>query len=662
MTGMGARASVSSSAPLVRVDVLGPLRLTVGDALVDVPGPKRRALLALLAMADGRAVPTSDLLEALWPAELPASARSTLQSHVSRLRGHLGPAAACLEGLSGAYRLRLDERGGGSDAADARSLMAEAKAAGDAAAARRLLNEARSLWRGVALAEFDDVHPLASWAVTLDALRRAIDEAYAAAAIASGETGEAVDVAAALVADDPLSEAAALLLMRALDAAGRPADALRAGHDHRLRVASETGLEPSRALRDLEGAIASRTSGPPRALPRPAGGLRGRASEVAAVQRLLVSERLVTVVGPGGVGKTGLAAEVAARVDRATALLLAPVTDAAAIPQALAAALDLHVLHGDVLSAGAALLAAGPQLLVLDNCEHVLAGVRDLAGTLLDRCPELTVLATSREPLGLASEQQFRLAPLPVVASHDLAGIARSPAVAMFVDRARRVRPDLSPGPDDLRLIAELVRHLDGMPLAIELAAGRLSSLGLADLHGRLDRSLDLLSDNHAVTLRRTIEWSYDLLPDREQELFRHLATFPDGFDLATAELVSSDLGLSGDAGSATAHLVDASMVELTVGLTARYRMLDTIRTFAHDRLRAAGEDHGATERFLRWTLQRAAWFAQTIDTEDEPQADALLRREVANLRAAWRLLPRRPSPRRRRGRRRRLLRRVQLA
>jgi predicted ATPase/DNA-binding SARP family transcriptional activator len=625
--------------PAVRVEMLGPLRLIVGDEVVDVPGPKRRAVLALLAAAEGRAVATADVLDALWPGGVPDSARATLQSHVSRLRGHLGPAAVLLEGSSGAYRLRLDAAGSGTDVARARSLLATAAAA-DPADAYRLLGEARLLWRGVALAEFNDVGPLAALAVTLHALRDSVERAYATAAIDAGAADEAVEVASTLVAADPLSEASVLILMRALDAAGRAVDALRAGHDHRHRLLTETGLEPSAALNELERTIAGRTRMRPTSLPRAASGLRGRDAELAAVQRLLTHQRLVTVLGAGGVGKSALAAEIAARADHVTVLPLAPITDPAAIPQTLAAALDLHVVHGDVLSACAALLGAGPQLLVIDNCEHLLPGVRDLVATLHDGCSQLTMMATSREPLRHPAEQQVRLAPLAVTSPVDRDSIARSPAVAVFVDRARRVRPDFSPDPHDLGLVGDIVRRLDGMPLAIELAAGRLSTLDLADLHARLDhRSLDLLGDGRTVTLRRTIEWSYDLLPDHEQRLFRHLGVFPDGFDLATAESVASDLGVPADAAGALAHLVDASMIDATLGDVARYRMLDTIRSFAHDRLTAADEDNAATERFLRWAVDLATWFEQTIDTDDEPLADRVLRGEIVNLRSAWRLV-----------------------
>ena len=631
---------VPTQTPAVRVDLLGPMRLVVGDEIVDVPGPKRRALLALLAVAEGRAVPIADLFDALWPLEVPDSARATLQSHVSRLRRHLGTAADLLEGLTGAYRLRLDEVGSGTDVARARVLLATAEGA-DAAEARRMLAEARSLWRGVALAEFDDVDSLAALAVSLDALHDKVERAYAAAAIDAGEADEAVEVASTLVAADQYSEAAAMLLMRALDASGRAADALRAGYDHRRRVVTETGLEPSPGFSELERTIAGRTRMRPTSLLRAASGLRGRSAELAAVQRLLTNESLVTVLGPGGVGKTALAAEVAARADQATVVPLAPITDPGAIPQALASALEVHIVHGDVLSACVALLGAGPQLLVFDNCEHLLVGVRDLIATLVHGCPQLTILATSREPLGHPAEQQVRLAPLAVTSLVNLDDLAGSPAVAVFVDRARRVRPDFSPGVDDLGRIADIVRRLDGMPLAIELAAGRMSTLGLVDLDARLDRSLDLLGDGRTVSLRRTIAWSYELLPDHEQRLFRHLGVFPDGFDLATAESVAVDLSLPADAAGALAHLVDASMIDVTLGDVVRYRMLETIRAFAQDRLTAAEEDDAATERFLRWAVDRATWFEQTTRTDDEALADRMLRREIVSLGSAWRLVRR---------------------
>jgi predicted ATPase len=367
--------------------------------------------------------------------------------------------------------------------------------------------------------------------------------------------------------------------------------------------------------------------------------LVGRDDEVAALHRLLADERLVTIAGPGGVGKTRVALEVAGRSEASTVLLLAPVTDPAAIPHALAAAMNLNVVQGDVLTACVAVLAHRADLLLIDNCEHLVDAVRDTVEVLMAGCPALSVLATSRERLGLAAEYAFRLAPLPIPGpDQDLPHV---PSVAVFLDRAARARPGPAPTPAELRTVADIVRRLDGMPLAIELAAGRLSTFSLADLHGRLDRSLDLLgggrptSDARHRTLRATVEWSYDLLTDDERWLFRQLSVFVDGVDIETAERIASELET--DPGTALAHLVDASMIDAEFGGATRYRMLETLRAYGLDRLAVAGETDPANERFVRWAVELAAWIGTVLTTEREPEADAVLRRELPNLRAAWR-------------------------
>jgi predicted ATPase/DNA-binding SARP family transcriptional activator len=618
-----------AQATAVTVCVLGPLHVWVGGAVVEIPGPKRQALLALLAEADGRPVSAERLLDALWPEDPPVSARATLQSHVSRLRAHLGPAADRLEHGPAGYRLALDGR---TDAALASSLLAEAGGA-EPRRAMELLSNARNLWRGPPLAGLDAGDELAAWSVRLDNLRSAIDSAFVAAAMAAGSVVAAVDVAQTAVAVDPLSERAALDLMRALAASGRVADALRAAYDHRRLVVEETGLEPSNEVSDLESALAgaARTTRPQ--VVRPPLRLRGRERDIAALQRLLEAERCVTVLGPGGVGKTTLATEVASRIEPATAVRLGVVPPGSDIDAALADALGLRVTRGDVLDACGALLGAGPWLLVLDGCEHVLPSVRRVASHLLAACPELTVAATSRQPLGLAVEQRLRIAPLDLSAPAAADRVDASPAVAMFVDRAHRVDPDLAVGPDELDLIVDIVRRLEGMPLAIELAAGRLSSLGLADLHARLDDALDVLEGGE-VALRQTIAWSYDLLPADEQRLLCHLSVFPDGVDIGTAEAIAADVGASPHA--ALSHLVDASMVARTGGTTTRYRQLDVVRAFAGEALAALGDSEQASARFIRWGMELTGWVDSTIGTADEASADAALRRELANLRAIW--------------------------
>ena len=369
---------------------------------------------------------------------------------------------------------------------------------------------------------------------------------------------------------------------------------------------------------------------------------------MTSVQRLLRTERLVTIVGPGGVGKTRVALELAWQAGAATVLPLAPLTDPADIPHALAAALGLREVRGDVLASCLATLGSSTRhLLVVDNCEHLLDDARELGTAVLEGCPEVSVLCTSREPLGLAAECPSRLAPLPLPASgpfsdRDALQLQHVPSVAVFLQRAARVRPGWTPGPEDLRLIAFTVQRLDGIPLAIELAAARLSTLSLGDLSTRLDRALDLLgsgrprSETRHRTLRSTIAWSYDLLTGEQQQLFRNLAVFPDGVDLGASEYVTADLGLSGDPAGALARLVDASMMQFAFDGPTRYRMLETIRAFGLDRLAAAREDAAAAERLVRWAARLADWIDASVTTVREPDADAALRRELPNLRSAW--------------------------
>jgi len=606
--------------PPVRVQVLGPLRLTVSGAPVEVPGPKRRAVLALLALAEGRTVPVDTLLDALWPAGVPESGRAALHSHVSRLRTLLGPGAAQLTTPPDGYRLSLDADD--LDLTRARTLLGR----GDLPA----LREAHALWRGVVLPDLSDVAPLAAAVEEIRRLREAVVDALVAAAVEAGEAGTVVGVAEDAHAEDPLREAAAVGLMRALAADGRAAEALRIGRAHRRRLAEETGLDPSPVLAAAEREIAGGGLGAPAppAPARPATALLGRDDEVAELRRLLAGERLVTLAGPGGMGKTRVALEIA-RLSGAPTVLLAPVAAAPELPHALAAALRLSVERGDVLDACVAVLGDRPTVLVLDNCEHLRDGVRDLVERLLTGCPRVTVLATSREPLGLPAEVVRRLGPL-----------APSPAAELFLERARRVRPGV-PTATERELVADVVRRLDGMPLALELAAGRLSGFGLADLHGRLDRALDLLggprSEARHATLRATVEWSYQLLGAAEQRLFRHLAVFPDGLALGAAERLAADVGLDGDPGVALSRLVDASMVVADFTDGTRYRMLETLRAYGLDRLAAAEETAAGRQCLCHTAVRLVGWIETGLAGAEEPAADALLRRELPTLRAAWR-------------------------
>ena len=628
----------------VRVDVLGPLQVTVDGEAVQIRGSKRRAVLTLLALAEGRIVTVDSLLDALWPTDVPDSGRQALQSQVFRLRTQLAAAAVHLQTRPDGYRLELPP--GGLDLARARAHLAAGRTMleRDPAGAYAELQRAHALWRGEVLADLTEFLPIAASVAACGHLRSDVVDALVAAAIAAGCAAQTLVLARTSLAEDPLREPAALLLMRSLAAIGSPADALQIGREYRHSLIQVTGLDPSPALDRLERDIAGGAAGPGvqrvQQVSSPTTKIIGRGGEMAALRDLMETHRLVTIVGPGGVGKTRVAAEIARR--GGTTVLLAPVTDADAIPHALASALQLTVERGDVLAACLAVLRDQPGPLVIDNCEHHLAAVRDTVAVILSTCPELSILTTSREPVGLATEHIYRMTPLEVPAR----GRERpdEPSIALFLDRAARVRPSLQVGPRELPTIGAIVRRLDGMPLAIELAAGRLSTFSLDDLLHRLDRSLDLLGgarprhDDRHRTLRATIEWSYDLLGDDERTVFRHLAVFADGVDLDTAERVVMDLVPGRDPGEVLARLVDASMIEAYFEGATRYRMLEMLRAFGVDRLSAAGEGFGAQRRFLRWAVDLTAWIGSTMTTEREPLADRALRREQPNLRAAWKL------------------------
>jgi predicted ATPase/DNA-binding SARP family transcriptional activator len=631
--------------PSLQVGLLGPLALAVDGVAIDVVGPKQRALLALLGLAEGRTVTVGYLLEALWPAAVLESGRRSLHSNVSRLRSHLGAAAGRLVTQPDGYRLDLttDEL----DLTRAQTLLASARSVDveDPARAFATLTEARALWRGPILVDLDDVYAIAAAVENATQLRRVVTDAWVASGVRAGHADEVVGVATEAVLADPLREPGVLLLMRALAATGRAPEALQAARELRRRLADEAGLDASRALDELQRTIAAGAaagaSAPRRLAVAPGPPLIGRDTEMAALNRLLAADRLVTIVGPGGTGKTSLALTVA-RGDAATIVLpLAAVADPSAVPHALASALELQVTSGDVLAAAVAVVADRPMLLVVDNCEHLLDAIRDTVDVVLTSCPATRVLATSREPLGLPTERTFRLAPLALPAPGQ--DPRRSPSVAVFLDRADRVRPDFVPGDQELEAVADIVRRLDGLPLAIELAAGRLSTFSVHDLLARLDRSLDLLGDGRPSsdarhrTLRETLAWSYELLSEDEQRLFRHLSVFVDGVPLATAERIAADLQVESDPGHALARLVDASMIEPAFDSGAtRFRMLEVVRAFGRDRLAALDERDQAELAVVSWGTELGSWLATTLTSDDEAEADATLRRELPNLRAAW--------------------------
>ncbi|WP_187438127.1 BTAD domain-containing putative transcriptional regulator [Actinomadura decatromicini] len=592
----------------MRFGVLGPVEARVGGAVAGVGGPTVRALLAMLLLDAGRVVPAERLIDGLYGAEPPSGAANALQSQVSRLRRGLGD-AALVEGRPAGYRIVA-----GEDDVDALRFERLARdgrrelAAGRHDAAAELLAEALGLWRGPALADVSAPFAEAQ-AARLEEERASVVEEYGAARLATGDAEAVVAPLRDLVDARPLRERARALLMRALHGCGRQAEALAVFEDGRRILAEELGADPSKELADVHLAILRgdrSEDGEPRAnLPAQLTSFVGRDEELRRVGKMLADGRLVTLLGPGGAGKTRLAVEAAGRERGDVCFVdLAPVAPDE-VPKALLGALGLREggmrpapggRAPDAVERVRTALDGRRVLLVLDNCEHVVASVAGLAHRLLSACPDLRVLATSREALGITGEALRPLPPLELPPEGAPAReVAAYPAVRLFLDRAEAVRPGFAVDEGNVRDVLRICRALDGLPLAIELAAARLRSLPVRDVATRLDDRFRLLSrgDRTAAprhqTLRAVVEWSWDLLDAAEQTLARRLTVFSGGFTLEAAAGVCRD----DDAADAVASLADKSLLQSD---GVRYRMLDTVRAFCAERLAEAGE----TERFER--------------------------------------------------------------
>ncbi|WP_327318101.1 ATP-binding protein [Streptomyces sp. NBC_01235] len=569
----------------MRYGILGPLDLRTDDGTpLDAGGPRPRALLTLLLLDVGHGVSVERLTDGLYGAEPPAGAGNALQSQVSRLRRRLAPHAE-IEATPTGYRLAVPP-----DAVDVHRfehLTAQGRAAlaaGDHTRAAGLLREALALWHGPALPDLPDAH---AERTRLDELRLAATQDRVEADLGLGGGPELVPELRGLLAAHPLSERLYGQLMRALHAGGRPAEALTAFEEARRTLADELGADPSPELAALHlellrGGAPGRPSVPVQ-LTR----FIGRETELARIADALSEARLVTLTGPGGAGKTRLAIETArARADATLSpspspstaredvcfVELAPLVDGARIPYAVLTALGVRegfrTPAGDGTDRLLAALEDRELLLVLDNCEHLVDDAARLSALLLASCPGVRVLATSRESLGITGEVLVPVPPLPP-----------DPAVRLFLDRARAVRPDF----EGHARVPDICAALDGLPLAIELAAARLRTLTPDELADRLDDRFRLLSRGDRSkaprhrTLRAVVEWSWDLLDEEERELARRFTAFSGGATLDAVEAVCA-LPYPEDL---LASLVEKSFLEVTEG---RYRMLETIRAFAAER------------------------------------------------------------------------------
>ncbi|MGE0878220.1 MAG: BTAD domain-containing putative transcriptional regulator [Acidimicrobiia bacterium] len=603
----------------MKVALLGPIEVRDDHGrVIELRGARQKAIVACLALHAGSFVPAERLLDEVWDTDVPQGGASALQVQISKLRKILG--ADAIESSGKSYRLTVAR-----DNVDVHRfdrLLAESRGtAGDAASSA--LTEALSLWRGDALPGLDGVPFVIAARARLDEARSAATEERFAAELAAGRHNLVADLEQ-FTSRHPLRERAWELLMIALYRSGRQAEALRAYQTARRHLADELGIEPGDSLRRTERAVldhdasldapsiqvdvtvlATRRTN----VVTPATSFVGRHRERTVVDGLLDAHRVVTLVGPGGTGKTRLAIESAlARSSRyrdgVWIVELAALREPDQIPTAIATMFGLREFEAANTGTVAPLdrifeyLAAKELLLVFDNCEHLVAPIADLVARVVAECGAIRVLATSREGLGVSGEMLWPVPPLQL-----------SDAAVLFQARAEAVAPSFEATDAARPLVEEICARLDGLPLAIELAAAKVRTYALPDLVHRLDDRFRLLTGGlrtnlpRQQTLRAVVDWSYDLLDDRERQVFNRMAVFAGGCTLDAAESVCSGGAVDAlDVAETIARLVDKSLVfPQHSGLSVRYDLLQTLAHYGRERLASSGEADDARRRHAEY-------------------------------------------------------------
>jgi predicted ATPase len=642
----------------MKIGLLGSLEVLDGDGGIRaVPGTRLQALLVVLALRCGDVVHDDILVDALWGAQGPARTVNALQRQVSTLRRVLG-GPHLVERRAPGYALALDR-----DAIDIfrfDNLAArghEAMRDGDVAGASELLHQALQLWRGDALADVAYQQFAQAEISRLAEARMVAVEARVDADLALGRDAALISELEQLVLAHPLREHLRAQLMLALARSGRQADALRSFQDARLVLGEELGLEPSRELRDLERAIllqddaivrpeAELASPLPRTnVPVPLTTMVGRHHEMDTLRPLLDAQRLVTLVGPGGVGKSRLAVEAAREwieshhVD-VWLVELAEIVSPDEIVPAIMTALDLprSANTASDMKRLVEFLKDHRAVVVLDNCEHVVAAAARIAQDLLESCAGLKIWTTSREGLGITSEVLWPVQPLPL-----------DDAVALFVERGRAADPtfdfgDSSHGGRDA--LERLCSRLDGLPLAIELAAARLRAMTIAELLSGLEDRFRLLNRGARTalprqqTLRAVVDWSYTLLFDDERSVFERLSVFGGGCSFAAARVVCADDDItSDDVAELVTRLAEKSLLSIEkdeVEGYARCRMLQTLVDYGRERLEASGDAERVYDAHVRYYADLSARSLVALRGEKQRGWIRSVTANLANLRFAF--------------------------
>ncbi|MBM0236629.1 winged helix-turn-helix domain-containing protein [Micromonospora sp. ATA32] len=618
----------------MQIGMLGPFEVRMDDGVfADVPGARLRGLLIALALKPGHVVPKATLVDWIWGEHPPSDAANALQRLVSRLRKALPE--GLVEGQTDGYRLTVEP-----DAVDAvrfERLVGQARDDEDPQRVRRL-REALALWRGAAMQDvgLPDSAALDAAVTRLERLRLTAIEDRFDAEISLGHGAELVPELTDLVAAYPVRERLVVALMRALAATGRDTEALLVYQSTSEALADALGVDPSPELSALHvallrGELGRREEKRKTNLRAELSSFIGKDEAVAAVGALVAEHRLTTLIGPGGSGKTRLATETARRLlddlpDGAWLVELAAIGADGDVVQATLAGLGLRdALLGEapnmeLIDRLIAAIREREALLILDNCEHVIESAAAFAHRLLGECRRLRILATSREPLGITGEALWPVAPLALPDGDAGPGeIESSPAVRLLRDRASAVRRDLAVDAHTLSTMARVCRVLDGMPLAIELAAARLRTMSIDQLAKRLDDRFRLLTGGSRTalprhrTLRGVVDWSWDLLTDAERTVLRRLSVFSGGASLEAAERVcAGDAVEQEEVLELLTALAEKSLLVAEGDGAPRYRMLGTIKEYAAHRLAEAGESDLARHAHL-------AYFTELTETA-EPQ------------------------------------------